>query len=741
MRKLVDKVEEHLKQGGQLKDLYSEDVVEVPPHIPRSDNGLAVAKSSANPTLGPGSSQPKPAKKRTREYRPQFRSGGYAIMMALYERMLEADQPGAVISGSTVQMTKAQIIEKAQPYCDKSFTIAATMNYTAWSSISTLTDKELVYKQGNPARFSLTEQGVEVAKELWEKTCALEGMPAEVPKANNAAQSGRNQIQPTPAVSAAASSQPANRASPSQAPFMFRYVSFEGEDVEDRDEALVHIENQELLYKIKYHEKQSSHGMLVHVKKLTIVPDGDGHLFGLMRATHAPRLCPGINKNVLRGLFSVGNVDLSKQPILNSQSTASTSRFQTADKAHQKRRSSITASKVSVSSSEHAVKPIPPQMMKPPSVDSLGMKRSRIETSTFASSAQSSSSKPLVEKLKEKFAVKKAETVANTLTLPAPQGLFWPEPSPPEPLQITWLGPPIRFPAGSFDICLVLDNRELRSVNDRTYIVDRLQERGVTCFVRPLELGDVAWVARPRQKTPNGEFHEATLDALLERKRLDDLASSIKDGRFKEQKNRLRRCGLSRIWYLVEDYSGIQVDEVGKLSLRTAMVETQLLDNICVHRTENLDKTIQFLVSLHGTVSKLYSKEDLYVLPPGLVDRNNFVQFRNQVNQRDRRKYHFTQQEFGLLNSKSKTMSLRDVWFKQLMCIRGLSADKASNIIERCPTADQFFRTMEALPDDEARVKFLRDKDGAIQSKNIGPQLAKRIVELFCSPAYTDHLQ
>ena len=37
---------------------------------------------------------------------------------------------------------------------------------------------------------------------------------------------------------------------------------------------------------------------------------------------------------------------------------------------------------------------------------------------------------------------------------------------------------------------------------------------------------------------------------------MDDLASSIKDGRFREQKFRLKKCGLSHPVYLVEEHRG-----------------------------------------------------------------------------------------------------------------------------------------------------------------------------------------
>ena len=64
---------------------------------------------------------------------------------------------------------------------------------------------------------------------------------------------------------------------------------------------------------------------------------------------------------------------------------------------------------------------------------------------------------------------------------------------------------------------------------------------------KTLEAGDVLWVARER-----GSGALYALDAILERKRIDDLVSSIKDQRYERQKYFLARCGMKRALYLLE---------------------------------------------------------------------------------------------------------------------------------------------------------------------------------------------
>ncbi len=99
---------------------------------------------------------------------------------------------------------------------------------------------------------------------------------------------------------------------------------------------------------------------------------------------------------------------------------------------------------------------------------------------------------------------------------------------------------PIRLKPGTFTVELVLDNREIRAKTDRDYIQDELRKKGVNPIMRSLELGDAFWVAKctdPATLRAHGEEgDEVALDWIVERKRLDDLVGSIKDGRFHEQK-------------------------------------------------------------------------------------------------------------------------------------------------------------------------------------------------------------
>ena len=92
----------------------------------------------------------------------------------------------------------------------------------------------------------------------------------------------------------------------------------------------------------------------------------------------------------------------------------------------------------------------------------------------------------------------------------------------------------LTFPAGSYDVVLVLDAREIESKSSRDNFSEAIRSKGINVETRALRLGDVLWIARRRDGL-GGEEDECVLDYVVERKRLDDLCHSIKDGRYTEQ--------------------------------------------------------------------------------------------------------------------------------------------------------------------------------------------------------------
>ena len=117
------------------------------------------------------------------------------------------------------------------------------------------------------------------------------------------------------------------------------------------------------------------------------------------------------------------------------------------------------------------------------------------------------------------------------------------------------------MPPGSYTIHLVVDSREKPGLNHKR-LERMLTDQGVSWESRMLAMGDFIWIAKCKTTQ-----REVVLDCCLERKRLDDLVSSIKgesetplntgrwlikvigcaDGRYTEQKARMQRSGITRL--------------------------------------------------------------------------------------------------------------------------------------------------------------------------------------------------
>lgn len=89
---------------------------------------------------------------------------------------------------------------------------------------------------------------------------------------------------------------------------------------------------------------------------------------------------------------------------------------------------------------------------------------------------------------------------------------------------------------------LIVDSREgTREAGKRVELCEKMEREGVRVDGKMMPLGDMIWVARrvdPVTKRPTGA-DDVVLDAIVERKRLDDLCNSIIDGRYVGQKVRL----------------------------------------------------------------------------------------------------------------------------------------------------------------------------------------------------------
>ncbi|CAK7213838.1 Crossover junction endonuclease mus81 [Sporothrix bragantina] len=270
---------------------------------------------------------------------------------------------------------------------------------------------------------------------------------------------------------------------------------------------------------------------------------------------------------------------------------------------------------------------------------------------------------------------------------------------------------PLELPAGSYSVQLVLDMRE-RVTGQRTYMEDELKKRDAKPLVRALSLGDALWVAKCHDpdllSSLGAEGDEVVLDWIVERKRQDDLVSSIKDGRFREQKFRLRRSGVPHVVYVIEE-SGLDPDVMHRYeeSMQSAIASTQVINGYFAKRTRSVDETIAYLAKMTKRLEAQYADKPLRVLPTSVLTAQNHLPLLRKLREdnpdsgRKAPSYCVSYPAFASLTSKSEVLTLRDVFLKMLMCTRGVTGERALEIQKVWRTPYEFVQAFQKLDPEE----------------------------------------
>jgi crossover junction endonuclease MUS81 len=306
---------------------------------------------------------------------------------------------------------------------------------------------------------------------------------------------------------------------------------------------------------------------------------------------------------------------------------------------------------------------------------------------------------------------------------------------------------PITLPPGTFTVELVLDVREVRAKQDRDYIQNELVKKGVKPIMRNLELGDILWVAKVHdaQLLPSegAESDEVLLDYIIERKRLDDLVGSIKDGRFHEQKFRLRKSGVKNVIYIIEEIS-MNSDHFQKYeeAVESAIASTQVVNGFFVKKTQKTDDTIRYLTRMTMMLKKLYENKHLHVLPTQVITNKNYLPLLNHLREKEpERDYNITYGAFASLSSKSESLTLRDVYLKMLMCTRSITGEKALEIQRRWKTPIEFIEAYDKCGSGEQgrrkRLELVSGEMGnLVGRKKIAKAASVKIAEVWGDEDY-----
>ncbi|XP_058166759.1 crossover junction endonuclease MUS81 [Anopheles ziemanni] len=260
-----------------------------------------------------------------------------------------------------------------------------------------------------------------------------------------------------------------------------------------------------------------------------------------------------------------------------------------------------------------------------------------------------------------------------------------------------------------------------KSSLDRT--LKELAQNSVEHEVRRLSVGDFVWIVR------DDTGRDFLLPYVIERKRMDDLASSIKDGRFHEQKFRLKQCGLANVIYLIEHLGNNRQVGVPESTLTQAALNTYVQD-FTVKYTENHHHTVMYL----SVMSKFINNS---------LKNKTFVDVTNRPTSEVPTAFPLSSHAVPLLSfdhfykqsSKTRDCTVREVFMKQLLQIKLLTIEKVNAIVGKYPTPQSLFRAYERCPSETERQRML-DLPFGPTNRTVGEKLSKVVYHLMMNDRY-----
>ena len=212
---------------------------------------------------------------------------------------------------------------------------------------------------------------------------------------------------------------------------------------------------------------------------------------------------------------------------------------------------------------------------------------------------------------------------------------------------------------------LIIDNRE----STKSYFEEKNYE---WISFENLDIGD--YIFKYKDK----------IALVIERKSIEDFASSIKDGRYREQKSRLlNNFSKNNILFLVEgdlmiNNKSFNFNKVDKYTIYSSLINLYIRDNFNVFISYSKEHTIDFLENVANKIKKQGDK---------LID--NF-----DLNLKEN---HDTSLLNTINSKKNKNISPNLVYKSQLCNIPNISCTFADVIIEKYPNMPTLIKDLEQL--------------------------------------------
>ena len=227
--------------------------------------------------------------------------------------------------------------------------------------------------------------------------------------------------------------------------------------------------------------------------------------------------------------------------------------------------------------------------------------------------------------------------------------------------------------AEQYEVVLLIDQREQYSASHPLMArIEEFSKIGVRAELRVLPQGDATWILR---KKSTGK--EWISDYVVERKRVDDLFSSIKSKRYDMQKHLMARSSQRHPMYLIEgDVNAMEV----AAALKTASFTTAVCDGFKVYHTDNVNSTLRLLGRITHSIARKYRKMK------GPSNMHDLLPLYEVFEEESR-------------NHRSD-VSVAQVFGLALLQVPGIGPETAEAILKAYPTISCLYKEYQRILDD-----------------------------------------
>ena len=269
---------------------------------------------------------------------------------------------------------------------------------------------------------------------------------------------------------------------------------------------------------------------------------------------------------------------------------------------------------------------------------------------------------------------------------------------------------------------LKIDNREKD-------LIQYYEQKGVNIKKENLNIGDIQIINceienkketlnedenqnkdenKNENENKNEESNESIL-VLIERKTYDDLSTSIKDGRYKEQKNRILNAvhkNVRKIYVLEGNKNDFTLP---KSVLEGTIINTMIRDNIHIFISKNIQDTFNFINNIHKNIDKYKT----HILNDSqVIDTNNVL----------------------IHSIKKSNMNSETCFMNMLNGIPGISKKTSLVFVEKYKNINNMFHyfNFDLENNCELIIKELENMKVGSNQRKLGNKSASKIYDFLC---------